>query len=76
MADISGAANKFTVIKNEDISRLAPGYIDLLELILNQITLDRLKHGKNSTPFYLVVNEDEPYADEVIEIMKRHGHWG
>lgn len=25
---------------------------------------------------YLVINRDEHYADEVIEILKRHGHWG
>lgn len=76
MADVTGMANKFTVIKNEDIKRLAPGYADLLRLILSQIALDRMTRGKNTAPIYLVVNEDEPYADEVIEIMKRHGHWG
>jgi len=24
---------------------------------------------------YLVINTDEPYAEEIIEILKRNGHW-
>jgi hypothetical protein len=24
---------------------------------------------------YLVINTDEPYADEIIEILKKNGHW-
>jgi hypothetical protein len=33
----------------------------------------KLPASKNT---YLVINTDEPYADEVIEILKRNGHWG
>lgn len=25
---------------------------------------------------YLAINTDEPYAEQIIEIMKQHGHWG
>jgi len=76
MTNLEGMANKFTVIKNEDIDRLAPGYADLLQLILGQIALDRMARGKNTAPLYLVINTDESYADDVIEILKRNGHWG
>ncbi|ASA20915.1 hypothetical protein [Paenibacillus donghaensis] len=76
MADITGMDHKFTVIKNEDIARLAPGYADLLNLILSQIALDRMARGKDTAPIHLVINEDEFYAGEVIEILKRNGHWG
>lgn len=40
-----------------------------------QIFESRQVEGKKDNK-YLVVNTDEPYADEVIEILKRHGHWG
>lgn len=34
------------------------------------------KNGGNNEKTYIVINTDEPYADEIIEIMKRYGHWG
>jgi hypothetical protein len=40
------------------------------------IRAGREKDGKNPNNKYLVINVDEPYADEVIEILKRNGHWG
>ncbi len=36
----------------------------------------RIKQGKSPVNQYLVINTDEPYADEVIDILKHHGHWG
>lgn len=35
----------------------------------------RETQGKNPTPEYLVINRDEPYAPEIIEVLKKHGHW-
>lgn len=41
-----------------------------------QVEAGRENDGKAPFNSYLVINQDEPYAAEVIEIMKRHGHWG
>lgn len=76
MANKAGMANKFTVLKNNEIQR----YLDVfrqqeLENIKKVININRAASGKAENT-YLVINTDEPYADEVIEIMKRHGHWG
>ncbi|USK54226.1 hypothetical protein LIS82_22085 [Cytobacillus solani] len=35
------------------------------------IVKNRLVEGKRGLPKYIVIN-----TDEVIEILKRHGHWG
>ncbi|WP_229716811.1 hypothetical protein [Paenibacillus aceti] len=68
---------KFTVIKNEDVDK----YLDdrdrsELSRILWKIEQGRYEEGKDAANTYLVVNTDEPYAPEVIAIMKDHGHWG
>lgn len=32
----------------------------------------REEEGQNSDPKYYVVNQDEPYAEEVLNIIKKH----
>ncbi|MED1904967.1 hypothetical protein [Cytobacillus firmus] len=76
MANLEGMKMKFTVLKNDDINR----YLDekaKIELSASTAAIQQLRaiEGKKVNT-YLVINTDEPYADEVIEIMKRHGHWG
>lgn len=69
------AFNKFLVIKREYIdSPMGREYTEKLSDIarVNRIITTR----KTDTPQYLVINQDEPYADEIIEILKRNGHWG
>jgi hypothetical protein len=68
---------KFTVLKNEDIERYVPKFMaNTLEDICKHIEDGRKKDGKKPKNTYIVINMDEPYATEVIEILKRHGHWG
>lgn len=68
---------KFLVLKNEDLDRyLELGQEDNLYDIVQTVDTGRLVDGKVSDRHYIVINQDEPYADEVIEILKRHGHWG
>lgn len=76
MANIEGMRYKFIVIKADDADKYLPLHdrIDLRH-ILNQINEGRIKEGKKENN-YVVINTDEPYADEVINIMKRNGHWG
>lgn len=77
MSNIDGMNKKFVVFKKEDIYKYLDGdeYEDFLG-IQDTVYLGLLRDKKNTDKTYLVINTDEPYADEVIEIMKRHGHWG
>jgi hypothetical protein len=76
MANTEGMKMKYTVLKNSEVQSHVPGHLlDDLALISNTVKQARVKKGKKENT-YLVINTDEPYADEVIEIMKRHGHWG
>jgi len=43
---------------------------------MGKIQMGRKLAGKPSDNFYLVVNTDEPYAEQIIEIMKANGHYG
>jgi hypothetical protein len=81
MANTEGMKMKFTVFKNEDLYNALQGeenedLRDAFNTIINMIAMYRDANGKKKPNTYLVINTDEPYADEVIEIMKRHGHWG
>ncbi|MGO4786998.1 hypothetical protein AB4124_06165 [Paenibacillus sp. 2KB_20] len=67
---------KYAVVKIADIDTL------LLEVdrkkmyqLLNIINDERELLGKGINS-YIVVNTDEPYATEIVEILKRNGHWG
>ncbi|NMH69670.1 hypothetical protein HF072_12850 [Bacillus sp. RO3] len=68
---------KFTVIKNEDTELfLDTDDKEKFEELVKEINIGRELNGKSSSNTYLVINTDEPYADEVVEVLKRHGHWG
>jgi hypothetical protein len=72
-----GGVSKFIVIKKEDgLNYLDSEESKNLEDILESIEIERAKTGKEPNNEYLVINLDEPYAPEIIEIMKRNGHWG
>lgn len=76
MANTEGMNMKYLVLKTDDINR----YLDekaKIELSASTVAIQQLRaiEGKKDH-IYLVINTDEPYADEVIEIMKRYGHWG
>lgn len=67
---------KFVVFKLTDIGRYltVPQY-DALTEIARRIEQGRREDGRDTDNKYIVINRDEQYANEVIEIMKRHGHW-
>ena len=69
---------KFIVFKIEDYVKYVNSSIKaaLLQNDFEDIAAGRKADGKAPYPEYIVINMDEPYAPEVIEIMKRHGHWG
>lgn len=47
-----------------------------LEDIIETIEEGRASEGKSTNRVHLVINTDEPYADQVIDILKTNGHWG
>jgi len=67
---------KFLVLKNEDLNKYL-NFEDELALhnVVQSVDAGRMLDGKVEDNHYLVINQDEPYAAEVIEIMKKHGHW-
>lgn len=76
MANIEGMKDKFIVIKKEDaVNYLSPRGILDLTAVLCTINSVRQSEGKKQNT-YLVINTDEEYADDIIDILKAHGHWG
>lgn len=66
---------KYFVIKVDDVKK----YLDVVDQkflakCFWKIEECRRRDGKKAFNDYLVVNTDEPYASEVAEIMKKHGH--
>ncbi len=77
MPEIPGMEIKFTVVKNEDVEKhLDDSDKSELSRILWKIEQGRYEEGKEATNTYLVINVDEPYTHEIINIMKANGHWG
>jgi hypothetical protein len=66
--------DKFIVIKKADLEFL-PHYMRIdLSIILDEIEKKRSEQGRNPNNYYLVVNVDEPYAEEVLLVMRKNGH--
>lgn len=64
-----GGRRKFMVLKIADINaNLNSDEIEELCKLANKV------FGKKNHE-YLVINTDEPYAPDVIEILKHNGHW-
>lgn len=67
--------DKFIVIKREYIEDTAAQ--NQAELLCDYAQARRtIKTGKIDEPKYLVINIDEPYSEEIINILKNNGHWG
>lgn len=69
-------SEKFIVLKIEDgIKYLNKEDKDKLCEIEDKISIGRANDGKIPNNKYAVINLDEPYSDEIIAIMEKHGHW-
>lgn len=67
--------SKFTVIKNDNIDQyLAVEDAQELKALINRLAISRKCNGNKKDNSYMVINLDEPYAQEVSEIMKSYGH--
>jgi len=66
-----------TVFKNEDLFL----YLDAEEYksivrVAEKVNQGRFKDGRQTESTYIVVNTDERYIDEIIEVLKLHNAWG
>lgn len=70
-----GAEKRFTVFNRQDIVNLPLGeklrFLNLQEFIISK----RKQDGKSVDNEYLVINTDEPYIEQIIEILKKNNHW-
>ena len=65
------------VIKQDDLYKHASEQDSIdLSRILKNIRVSRIKFNKKPSNKYLVINIDEDYAGEAIEILKKNNHWG
>jgi hypothetical protein len=73
-----GGVQKHIVIKWADfVKYINNGFkTAMLKNDLEDIQAGRKADGKEPCPEYIVVNTDEPYANEIIEVLKQHGAWG
>lgn len=74
----NGSKRKFIVIKIDDLIKYVNSVFKLgmLDNDLKDIQNGRKAEGKEPCPEYIVINTDETYAPEIIEILKSHNHWG
>lgn len=77
MANLEGFKEKFIVINNQDLNKyVGSNGLTAIEAVEDIIKANRILDERKINNKYLVINTDELYADEVIEILKRNGHWG
>lgn len=67
--------NSHIVVKKDDVSK----YCSLsgerhLEGALSEVVTGRMLEGKPINN-YIVVNMDETYIEEIIEVLRRNGQW-
>ena len=75
MPNLDGMNKKFVVFKKEDLHYLDGDEYENFLACQDAIYLGLIKDKKNTDKSYLVINTDEPYAKEVIDIMQSYGHY-
>ena len=76
MPNLEDIKKTHSVIKDSDIEK----YLDkrdqaIFEDCVGQIQIGRALEGRGNS-HYIVINTDELYIGEIVEILKRNGHWG
>lgn len=71
-----GPDTKFMVWKLDEVLKVCTKHdLRVLDDIINRVLRMREEEGKNPVNGYVVINTDEPYIDEIKEIMKKYNHW-
>jgi hypothetical protein len=72
MNEFTAKENTHIVIKHDDVlTMLTSDEAVALGYILDKIENTRYEQGKKIQQSYYVVNRDEPYAQEVFDVIKR-----
>ncbi|MFS0820778.1 hypothetical protein [Bacillus sp. 1P02SD] len=76
---LEGRERRYTVLNERDIKKYATkNQIELLnetlDDVLTSVEIGRKNDGKNAYNSYIIINVDEPYIDEIVAVMKKHGH--
>lgn len=74
---MSEARRKYIVVDIADFIKYirVPIKYALLQNDLDDIRAGREADGRPPLPEYIVVEADKPWAEEVIEVLKRYGAW-
>lgn len=76
MTNKTGLKPNYRVVKDEDISQhLSFNQQGMLNHLLSLIQAGRAKEGKTRDNEYIVVNTDEPYIQDIVDVLKENGHW-
>jgi len=68
---------KFLVMKHADIEKyVSDEDLKGIQSAFTDVVIGRqVEEHKNTDNVYIVINMDEPYVNEVIDIMRKNGHW-
>ncbi|PER40830.1 hypothetical protein COL26_21980 [Bacillus thuringiensis] len=77
---LEGRERRYTVLNEKDLERYVneekrEEFRQILNEALGEIEDGRLCDDKKAYNSYIVINTDESYINEIIEVMKRHGHF-
>lgn len=77
---LEGRGRRYTVLNERDLAKYGnEEELDKMEeaigYVLADVEFGREQDGKKPYNSYIVINVDEPYIEEIIEVMKRHGDW-
>ena len=77
---LEGKERRYTVINERDMDKYLSEKVKRdfeyeLNYVLTIIENARLGEGKKEYNSYIVINTDEPYIQEIIAVMRRHGHF-
>ena len=67
---------KFFVLKWDDIDEsLTKNEFKRFDQLVKKVEDCREDKGKSRMNEYLVINTDENYAEDVVDILKKNNHW-
>lgn len=75
-----GFKRRYTIINEKDYEKYVSSHAKLrfenaIDYVIEEIESGRELEGKKPFNNYVVINLDEPYINEIVEIMKRNNHW-
>jgi len=68
--------HKYIVIKQDDLYKYTSQEDKInLARIIKTIRDGRIEGNKNTSNKYFVINVDESYAEDIVDILKQNNHW-